>query len=180
MIIVRLCKVTLVAAVALFFTLVTAGNVTDYGSNWQFVQHVLSMDTTFPASKLHWRAITDPAIQQAVYWLIIATQGGAAVLLWLGTLRLLGTIATAGFMRARTLAVVGLTVGLLLYMVGFVTIGGEWFTMWQSATWNGQQKAFEFITMISAVLIVLVLPEDDRPESNSTGSRSRNVWVDPD
>jgi predicted small integral membrane protein len=70
-------------------------------------------------------------------------QGGAAVLLWLGTLRLLGTIATAGFMRAGTLAVVGLTVGLLLYMVGFVTIGGEWFAMWQSATWNGQQKAFE-------------------------------------
>lgn len=180
MIIVRLCKVALVAAMALFFTLVTLGNVTDYGSNWQFVQHVLSMDTIFPDSKLHWRAITDPEIQQAVYWLIIATQGGTAVLLWLGTLALLGTIATAGFVRARTLAVVGLTVGLLLYMVGFVTIGGEWFAMWQSATWNGQQKAFAFITMISAVLIILVLPEDYRLEPDSTGPHSRNIWVDPD
>lgn len=180
MIIVRLCKVALVAAVALFFTLVTVGNVTDYGSNWQFVQHVLSMDTTFPDSKLRWRAITDPAIQQLVYWLIIVTQGGAAVLLWLGTLRLLGAVTTAGFMRARALAVVGLTVGLLLYLVGFITIGGEWFAMWQSAIWNGQRKAFEFITMISAVLIVLVLPEDCRPESDATGPRSRNIRVDPD
>jgi predicted small integral membrane protein len=180
MIIVRLCKVALVAAVALFFTLVTVGNVTDYGSNWQFVQHVLSMDTTFPDSKLHWRAITDPVVQQAVYRLIIATQGGAAVLLWLGTLRLLGTIATARFMRARRLAIVGLTVGLLLYMVGFVTIGGEWFAMWQSASWNGQQTAFEFITMISAVLIVLILPEDYRPESDSTGPCCRNSLVDAD
>jgi predicted small integral membrane protein len=55
--------------------------------------------------------------------------------------------------------VAGLTVGLLLYMVGFVTVGSEWFAMWQSATWNGQQKAFEFIAMIAGVLIVLLLPE---------------------
>ena len=70
------------------------------------------------------------------------------MLLWLGTLRLLATIGANGFMRAKTPAVVGLTLGLLLYMVGFVTIGGEWFAMWQSATWNGQQKAFEFTAMI--------------------------------
>jgi predicted small integral membrane protein len=67
MIVVRSCKIALVAAVALFFTLVAVGNITDYDSNWQFVQHVLSMDTTFPDSKIHWRAITDPAIQQAGY-----------------------------------------------------------------------------------------------------------------
>ena len=47
---IRLVKAVLVAAVALFFTLVAFGNVTDYGSNWLFVQHVLSMDTTFPDS----------------------------------------------------------------------------------------------------------------------------------
>ena len=57
-------------------------------------------------------------------------------------------------------AVLGLTIGLLLYITGFVTVGGEWFAMWQSATWNGQQKAFEFTAMISAVLIVVLLPED--------------------
>jgi predicted small integral membrane protein len=159
MIVVRLCKIALVASIALFFTFVAFGNITDYESNWQFVRHVLSMDTTFPDSKLHWRAITDPRIQQAAYWLIIATQIGTAALLWLGTLLLLATVGTDGFARARTPAVAGLTVGLLLYMAGFVTIGGEWFAMWQSATWNGQQKAFEFIAMSATVLIVLLLPE---------------------
>lgn len=159
MIVVRACKIALVAAVALFFTSVAFGNITDYDSNWQFVQHVLSMDTTFPNSKLHWRAITDSTLQHAAYWLIIGTQAAAAVLLWLGTSYLLACIGTAGFARARALAVAGLTVGLLLYMVGFVTVGGEWFAMWQSTTWNGQQKAFEFIGMTGAVLIVLLLPE---------------------
>ncbi len=159
-IVVRACKVALVAAVALFFTCVALGNITDYDSNWQFVQHVLSMDTTFPSSKLHWRAVTDIDLQHAAYWLIIGTQAVTAALLWLGTLSLFATVGRAEFVRARALAVAGLTVGLLLYMVGFVTIGGEWFAMWQSATWNGQQKAFEFIAMMGAVLLVLLLPEE--------------------
>src|SRR3954463_4770126 len=93
----RAGKVTLVAAVALFFTCVAFGNITDYDSNWQFVQHVLSMDTTFPSSKLHWRAVTDINLQPAAYWLIIGTQAVTAALLWLGTLSLSATVGRAEF-----------------------------------------------------------------------------------
>ena len=151
---IRLCKAALVAGVAVFFTLVSYGNVTDYGSNWQFVQHVLSMDTTFPNSSLHWRAITDPELQATGYWLIIATEIVTAALLWIGALALLAP-------RARpTFAALGLTLGFLLYSVGFVSIGGEWFAMWQSQIWNGQQKAFDFLIMIGVVLIVVLLAED--------------------
>ena len=50
MIIVRLCKIVLVASIALFFTFIAFGNISDFDSNWQFVQHVLSMDTTSPDS----------------------------------------------------------------------------------------------------------------------------------
>jgi predicted small integral membrane protein len=107
MIVVRLCKIALVAAIALFFTLVAFGNITDYSSNWQFVRHVLSMDTIVPDSKLRWRAITDPALQQAGYWLIIATQMSVAVLLWLGCCRLLAAVGRVEFARAKTLAVAG-------------------------------------------------------------------------
>ena len=159
MVLIRLCKIALVAAVALFFTLVAFGNITDYNSNWQFVQHVLSMDTTFPDSSLHWRAITDPGIQTVGYWAIIATEIVVAILLWAGALRLLGVITSTDFNRAKPIAVVGLSLGFLLYAVGFVAVGGEWFAMWQSQIWNGQQKAFEFLTMISAVLIFLCLPD---------------------
>jgi predicted small integral membrane protein len=159
MILVRLCKIAFVAAVALFFTLVAFGNLTDYDSNWQFVQHVLSMDTTFPNSSLHWRAITDPSLQTAGYWLIIATEIVAAILLWAGALQLLGSVVSPAFNRAKGTAVAGLALGFLLYAVGFVAVGGEWFAMWQSQIWNGQAKAFEFIAMISAVLIILLLPD---------------------
>ncbi len=57
MVILRLCKAALVAAVGLFFFVVAMDNLTDYGSNFQFVQHVLSMDDTFPGNAEMWRAI---------------------------------------------------------------------------------------------------------------------------
>jgi predicted small integral membrane protein len=163
MIVIRLCKTALVGSVALFFSLVAFGNITDYESNWQFVQHVLSMDTTFPNSNLHWRAIIDPRLQAAGYWLIIATEVLVAALLWAGTVRLLATIGSRDFNRAKATAVGGLSLGFLLYAVGFVSVGGEWFAMWQSQIWNGQQKAFEFIGMIAAVLVILML-SDATPE----------------
>ena len=157
---IRLCKTALVAAIALFFTLVALGNLMDYESNWRFVQHVLSMDTTFPDSALHGRAITHPALQTFCYWLIIATEIITAGLLWLGVLRLLQSIHNTNFKQAKTPAIAGLTIGILLYVVGFIIIGGEWFAMWQSATWNGQEKAFQFAAMITLVLIVVLLPEE--------------------
>lgn len=163
MIVIRLCKIALVASVALFFSLVAFGNIIDYESNWQFVQHVLSMDTTFPNSSLHWRAIVDPTLQTAGYWLIIATEALVAALLWAGTVRLLATTGSRDFNRAKAMAVGGLSLGFLLYAVGFVSVGGEWFAMWQSQIWNGEQKAFEFIGMIAAVLIIVML-SDPMPE----------------
>ena len=161
MVLIRLCKIALVATIAVFFTLVAFGNVTDYGTNWAFVQHVMAMDTTFPDSTLRWRAITDARLQTAAYGLIIATDGLVALVLWAGVARMLARLRTPGFLQARGTAVAGLTLGIVLYGLGFVVIGGEWFAMWQSKTWNGQSTAFAFIGWISAVLIILLLPEQE-------------------
>jgi predicted small integral membrane protein len=54
---IRTAKVLLLAAVALFYTLVVFNNLTDFNSNWQFVRHVLPMDTTMPGNKGMWRPI---------------------------------------------------------------------------------------------------------------------------
>ena len=159
---IRLCKAALVAAMALFFTLVAFGNVTDPGTNLAFVRHVLAMDTIFPDSTLGWRAIHNTALQVAGFAAIVLWEAATAVVLWLGALRLVLARGTAaGFAAARPLAVVGLTMGVLLYALGFVVIGGEWFAMWQSKIWNGQATAFGFTAMIGLVLVVLLMPEAD-------------------
>ncbi len=157
---IRLCKVSLVATVALFFTLVAFGNITDYESNWLFVQHVLAMDTIFPDSTLRWRAIESEAIQRLAYWSIIVWEALAALVLWWGALLLLINSGEARrFQGAKAPAVIGLTLGALLYGLGFLVIGGEWFAMWQSQVWNGQEAAGRFLVMIGFVTVMLLLED---------------------
>jgi predicted small integral membrane protein len=163
MISIRAAKVAMVAAIALFATLVAFGNLTDYGTNFAFVQHVLSMDTIFADSKIGYRAITSPALHHAAYAVIIAAEAAVAVLCWIGAVALLRSIRAdaAAFQRAKTFAVLGLTLGFLLWQVGFMTIGGEWFGMWQSSQWNGVPSAFRFVMVIAAVLIFVAMRDDE-------------------
>ena len=163
MLAIRAAKVMAVAAIALFASLVTFGNLTDYNTNYAFVQHVLSMDTIFAFSTIKWRAITDPALHHAAYALIIATEATTALLCWIGAVALLRNIrADAGaFNRAKIFAVLGLVVGFLLWQVGFMTVAGEWFGMWQSKEWNGVPSAFRFAMVILGVMIFVTLPDQE-------------------
>jgi predicted small integral membrane protein len=163
MIIVRLAKVLLVAAIALFASLVAFGNITDYNTNLAFVQQVLAMDTIYPFSTIKYRGITDPTLQQLAYAAIIATEVAIAVLCWI-RVAMLGRHIRAdarAFNRAKTFAVIGLTLGFLLWEVGFMSIGGEWFGMWQSQQWNGIPSAFRFLITIIAVLIFVAMPDQE-------------------
>jgi predicted small integral membrane protein len=67
----RLAKIALVASVALLLTIVVFNNLTDYNSNFGFIQHVMSMDTAFPNNRGMWRAITSPVLHHVFYALII-------------------------------------------------------------------------------------------------------------
>jgi len=156
----RLVKALLVAGIALFFTLVVFNNLTDYESNHQFVRHVLSMDTTFPGNRGMWRAIESPAIQTTFYWSIIAWEALAMVLCWWGAIGLFTAPDAELFAAARGTAIAGLTVGLLLWLVAFLGVGGEWFLMWQSPTWNGQAAAFRMFAVEGIVLLILLAPAE--------------------
>ena len=160
-IVIRAAKIAMVAAIALFATVVAFGNITDYGTNFAFVQHVLSMDTIFERSTIRYRAITSPALHHAAYAVIIAAEVLTALLCWIGALALLRRLrADAGaFNRAKGFSVAGLTLGFLLWQVGFMTIGGEWFGMWQSKSWDGVPSAFRFVMVIMAVLIFVAMPD---------------------
>jgi predicted small integral membrane protein len=160
----RLSKIALLAAVAFFFTLVVFNNTTDYDSNYQFVRHVLMMDSTFPNNRGMWRALNPRAIHTIFYGCIIATETVISVLSWWGTIRLsLALHGTApAFQRAKQVGIAALTLGCLLWSVAFLSVGGEWFLMWQSKVWNGQDAAFRMFTMLGITLIYLAArePED--------------------
>jgi predicted small integral membrane protein len=65
------------------------------------------------------------------------------------------------FNAAKGPAIGGLAAGFGLFFVGFLVVGGEWFQMWQSQTWNGQEAAFRFAASIGLVLIFVSLKDDD-------------------
>ena len=159
---IRLCKAVMLLGLSLFAFLVTFTNITDYDSNFQFVRHVLSMDTTFEGNAAMYRAITDPTLWEIGYWGIIIGEGLTCLFLFLGGMRLLlaRKAPASEFQAAKSTAMIGATLGFLVWFVGFMAVGGEWFLMWQSATWNGQQAAFRFYMSILAVTI-LVMQRDE-------------------
>ena len=147
---------------ALFFALVVFNNVTDYWSNFKFVKHVLSMDTTFPDNEGMWRAMTSPTIHHIFYIGIILAEALAAFLCWKGAIGLFkNRMSPSLFKTQKAPAVYGLTLGILIWFVGFIVIGGEWFLMWQSSTWNGISAAFRIVTICGVALIYLLLPDGD-------------------
>jgi len=168
MIAIRASKIVLVAAIALFASLVAFGNLTDYNTNFVFVRHVLSMDTIFPFSTITYRAITSPALHHAAYALIIAVEIAIALLCWIGAYMLVRHLRSeaARFNGAKPLAILGLTLGFLLWQVGFMSIGGEWFGMWQSKEWNGVPSAFRFVVVILGVLIFVSMPDAEIKRSS--------------
>ena len=163
MVLIRLAKVTMIGSLAAYAFIVAYNNVVDYGSNYQFVRHALSMDTTFPDNALMHRSITNESIWRVAYALIMAMEGLTAFLLALGAVMLLARLRAPAevFNRSKVWAVAGLTVGFALWFFGFMVIAGEYFAMWQSKEWNGQQAAFRITTEILAVLIFVSLPDRD-------------------
>jgi len=163
MIMIRLAKVAVTAALAAYAFMVAYNNIVDYGSNYEFVRHVLSMDTTFPGNALMHRAISNETAWRWAYGAIIATEALTALLLALGALMLLIRLraSAAVFNRAKVWAVAGLTVGFGLWFFGFMVAAGEYFLMWQSKVWNGQQGAFRIAVEMLVALVFISLPDGE-------------------
>jgi predicted small integral membrane protein len=151
----RIVKITMVASLALFALLVTFDNITDYAANFAFVRHVLSMDTTFPGNALMYRSITEPALWHFGYGMIILGEGLTGLAFAIGAAELARNLRheAARFNRAKRFVFVGAGLGFLVWFFGFMVVGGEWFAMWQSKLWNGQEAAFRFYVTLLAVLI---------------------------
>jgi predicted small integral membrane protein len=159
----KTAKTLLMAGLALFYTLVVFNNLTDFDSDYQFVRHVLMMDTTTPGNQGMYRALVSPGLHLAFYGSIICWEIVTTVLLWWGVVRLLRALrqSAAEFNGAKRLPVIALTLSLMMWLVAFYVVGGEWFLMWQSQTWNGQQAAARNFTMVGLVFLILLQPDKE-------------------
>ena len=110
---------------------------------------------TFKDDDLMWRAVTGRGLQNTAYVAIIVWETVAALVLVAGT----ALWFRRDDDRARRLSTYGLLMVVLLFGAGFIGIGGEWFSMWQSKTWNGLDAATRVLVLTGIALVVVRLPE---------------------
>lgn len=158
----------------LFGLFVFLGNIMDYDSNFQFVKHVLSMDTTFEGNSLMWRAITTPWIWTAGYIGIIVAEGIFAALALIGSIKMFAArnADSVTFNRTKSLGFIAYALGFAIWFIGFIVIGSEWFAMWQSSIWNGKDTAMGIVTLWIGYAILLGLNDQVIERDNNVSESS--------
>jgi predicted small integral membrane protein len=159
----RLSKIVLMASVAFYLTLVVFNNIVDYGSNFQFVRNIMLMSSVFEENQGIWRAINSPVLHHICYWFIILWIGVSSLLCWMGAYHCWQVFDANAeqFNQSKSLIIMGLSLILVLWLVVFIAIGGEWFLMWQSEAWNVQNSSFRMFTIIGVLLIYISSPDSD-------------------
>lgn len=160
----RLLQAFTLFLAGLFGLFVFMGNLMDYDSNFQFVKHVLSMDTTFEGNALMWRAITTPWVWTAGYIGIIIAEGAFAAIAIIGAVKLFlrRDANIASYDRARGWGYTAYALGFAIWFIGFIIVGAEWFAMWQSSTWNGKETAMGIVTLWAGFAVLLAMNEPAR------------------
>src|SRR5690625_3967131 len=126
----RYVKALLVATVGGFAALVVFGNITDYDSNFQFVKHVLAMDSRRAdlGKTIEYRAIEWGWAWHAAYIGVILVEIFIMAACLYGAYRMarVASLTTdVEFYTAKKWGVLGLSGGLFLWFFGFQAVGGR-------------------------------------------------------
>jgi predicted small integral membrane protein len=78
--VIQLCQILFVALIGAFALVVAVNNLRDPRSNLRLVEHLMSMDSVFPDTRLKSRAILSPAAHRAAFGVIVALEAATAAL----------------------------------------------------------------------------------------------------
>lgn len=158
----RIIKIGFGAVISLYMAIVCFNNSTDYDANFQFVRMVSGMSDVFSREKTGWRAIHSETLHHLMYLFLIGVEFMIALLAGRGSFALLRKVKSASgeFNAAKKILATGLALGVMLWFGMFITVGGEWFLMWQSKNWNGQPTAFSLAICFLLFLIHLQQPDE--------------------
>ncbi|MEY3060102.1 MAG: hypothetical protein RL000_1454 [Bacteroidota bacterium] len=155
----RLALFVAVAGSGLLTLLIAFSNITDYATNFEFVKHVLSMDTIFENSTVKYRSITADGLHHASYVFIIFLETVIAYFFITSSIQMFLKLKSEKeqFNSAKKNAYIAIALGLILWFIGFTVIGGEWFSMWQSTDWNGLDPADRITTFFMLTYLALIV-----------------------
>lgn len=151
----RRIKILFACTAGLYISLVCLNNIIDYRSNFAFVSMVAKMEDTFSIKQNGWRSVHSEFLHHSFFILIIIWEAVIAICLFIGATHMVHKFRTTAdeFSAAKSFATYGFALGVLLWFTVFIAIGGEWFLMWQSKTWNAQNTAF----LLTACFLLFLL-----------------------
>lgn len=153
----RQIRISIAVAFTFYMALVCFNNITDYSSNFTFVSKVSGMEDVFSRESTGWRSIQNTTIHHIMYISIILVELCITATLMAGSLKMIRNYKSSAevFQSSKKLTITGLASAMLLFLIFFITIAGEWFLMWQSEKWNAQQTAFSLTTIFLLALIFM-------------------------
>ena len=156
---IRISKILLMLYISIFGLLVMYSNFTDYPTNYEYLGHILSMDTVRSDDFYKYRAITSPMAHHRIYWLIITLEVLSTCFCVMGTYHLCKHINSSAkkFHEAKKFSLIGLLIAIAIYYVGFQVIGGEWFNMDESERWNYKDWARHIVDFIMPLMMYMAL-----------------------
>lgn len=160
---IRFIKILLAAFVALFCIFYAVQNIVNLQAAHGFVIYVASMadHDAYPA---HFGpAIAAPALTWTMLFIIIALEMGAGLLAAKGAYDLLKARNAPAdqFNAAKTYAIAGCGVAIIIWFGLFSAIAGAYFQMWQTeAGLNALRDASIFSVQNAVIWIILALRDD--------------------
>lgn len=162
---IRLSKILIIFTIGALGAVVVFGNLTDYNSNFQFVSHMMSMDSKpdYLGKAIEYRSITTPLMHHFAYICVIFIETLITILALKGTYDMFKARNKSkdDFHQAKLFAILSLSLCCFLWFFGFQVVAGEWFAMWMSSKWNGLSDAFRLVTYMFLSLIYISLKNDD-------------------
>jgi predicted small integral membrane protein len=160
---IRYLKILLVAFVGLLGLLYFAGNVTNWNAGLGAVAYVVGMQGHEIYASHIFPPFSHPALVTIAYLIILVGEFLVGVLSLKGAWNLWRArhARSDAFNAAKTYAVLGTGMALVVWFGGFIVIGSALFQMWQTQVGsNSFHDAFIFAAMSGLVLLFLIQPDE--------------------
>ena len=155
---IRAIKIGMVVSVSLFCLMYALQNIVNLEpANW-FVAYTTSMEGHEKYPSHFGPAITSPAIHWTMLWIIIALEISAGLLAAKGAIDLFKArnASADDFNSAKTYAIAGCGVGILIWFGLFSAMGGAYFQMWQTDAGGGALANATWFSIQLALVWLLV------------------------
>jgi predicted small integral membrane protein len=159
---IRYIKILMAASVSLFCLIYALQNIWNLDAASWFVSYTTSMEGHEAYPSHFGPAVTSPAIHSIMLWIIIALEITAGLLAGKGAVDLFRACNGSAdeFNAAKTYAIAGCGLGILVWFGLFSALGGAYFQMWQTEAGSGALGNATWFSIQLGVIWLLISQKD--------------------